>query len=319
MDYQVTPAGASSGAGPQPVHGDDLAGLGSRADVQFPGPVQGLDTQRGPEGGRGHRDGHRAVQVVGLALEYGVRAVDDLKEQVTRRAAARPDLPLTGQLDVGPVLDPRGDPTLMVRRVRTRPSASHSGQGRRMTVPNPPHAGHGREVITWPRNERVTWLTSPRPPQTSQVSGWVPGAVPSPEQVGQTTAVSTARSLVAPNAHSDRSSSTRMVAFRPRLARLRGPRVAAPAPKNASMMSLNGNPAAEAARPAAGRRERIGAQVVHLALLGVGEHLVGLGDLLEPLLRLRVGVDVRMQFTGQPPVRLLDLFRVGVPRTPRMA
>ena len=51
----------------------------------------------------------------------------------------------------------------------------------------------------------------------------MPGAVPSPEQVGQTTAVSTASSLVEPNAHSDRSSSTRIVAFRPRLARLRGP------------------------------------------------------------------------------------------------
>jgi hypothetical protein len=67
--------------------------------------------------------------------------------------------------------------------------------------------------------------------------------VPSPEQFGQTTAVSTTRSLVVPKAHSARSSSTRMVAFRPRLALLRGPRDAVPVPKNASMMSLNGNPA----------------------------------------------------------------------------
>ncbi len=101
----------------------------------------------------------------------------------------------------------------------------------------------------------MTWLTSPRPPQTSQVSGWVPGAVPSPEQVGQTTAVSTVRSLVAPNAHSDRSRSTRTVAFLPRLARLRGPREAAPAPKNASMMSLNGNPAPKPPAPGAPVRD----------------------------------------------------------------
>ena len=34
-----------------------------------------------------------------------------------------------------------------------------------------------------------------------------------------------------------------MVALRPRRARLRGPRGPEPVPKNASMMSLNGNPA----------------------------------------------------------------------------
>ena len=130
-----------------------------------------------------------------------------------------------------PSSTPAGIRTLMVRRVRTRPSASHSGHGLRMTVPKPPQPGHGREVMTWPRNDRVTWLTSPRPLQTSQVSGWVPGAVPSPEQVGQTTAVSTTRSLVVPNAHSDRSSSTRMVALRPRRARLRGPRGAGAGPE----------------------------------------------------------------------------------------
>jgi hypothetical protein len=75
--------------------------------------------------------------------------------------------------------------------------------------------------------------------------------VPSPEQVGQTTAVSTTSSLVAPNAHSARSRSTRMVALRPRRARLRGPRGPEPVPKNASMMSLNGNPAPNPPGPAA--------------------------------------------------------------------
>ena len=92
----------------------------------------------------------------------------------------------------------------MVRRVLTRPSPSHSGHGLRITVPNPPQPGHGLVAMTWPRNDRVTWLTSPRPLQTSQVSGWVPGAVPSPEQFGHTTAVFTTRSLVVPKAHSAR-------------------------------------------------------------------------------------------------------------------
>ena len=51
------------------------------------------------------------------------------------------------------------------------------------------------------------------------------------------------------------------------------------------MRSLNGNPAVPnppALAPRAG--VRVSAEVVHLALLRVGEDLVGLGDFLEPLL-----------------------------------
>ena len=202
----------------------------------------------------------------------------------------------------------------MVRRVRTRPSASHSGHGLRMTVPKPPQPGHGLDVIIWPMNDLVTWLTSPRPLQTSQVTGCVPGAEPSPEQVGQTTAVSTTSSLVVPNAHSARSRSTRMVALRPRRARLRGPRGAAPPPKKASIRSLNGKPgrAEPASARAAALRVRVGAEVVHLALLRVREHLVGLGDFLEALLQLRIRIHVRVQLAGEPPVGLLDLVRARI-------
>src|SRR5207248_2948590 len=72
-------------------------------------------------------------------------------------------------------------------------------------------------------------------------------------------------------------------------------------------------PGAEPAGPGRpGPGERVGSQVVHLALLRVGEHLVGLRDLLEPLLGLRVRVDVRMQLPGQPAVSLLDLVRTRV-------
>ena len=74
------------------------------------------------------------------------------------------------------------------------------------------------------------------------------------------------------------------------------------------MMSEKPKPRAEAA---AGR-ERVAAEVVQLALLRVGEHLVGLGDLLEALLLVRV--HVRVQLAGQPPVGLLDLLGRRVPR-----
>ena len=90
-----------------------------------------------------------------------------------------------------PLSTPGGIFTVSLRRVRTRPSPLHSGHGEGTTVPKPWHCGHGREVMTWPRNERVTWETSPRPLHMSQVTGWVPGAEPSPEQATQITAVST--------------------------------------------------------------------------------------------------------------------------------
>src|SRR5204862_296502 len=76
----------------------------------------------------------------------------------------------------------------------------------------------------------------------------------------------------------------------------------------------SGVEAAEAARPT-GRRERPRPAVVLLALLGVGEDVVGLGDLLEALLgplvaRVAVGVVLARELA----VGLLDLIRRRVLR-----
>ena len=62
---------------------------------------------------------------------------------------------------------------------------------------------------------------------------------------------------------------------------------------------------AEALAEAAAGGEGVGAEVVHLTLLRVGEHLVGHGDLFEAL--LLVGVDVGVELAGESPVSLLDL------------
>jgi len=75
--------------------------------------------------------------------------------------------------------------------------------------------------------------------------------------------------------------------------------------------------AAEPARPGTGPGERVRTQVVHLPLLRVGQHLIRLGDFLEPLLGLRVRVDVRMEFPGQPAVGLLDIVRACVAADPK--
>jgi hypothetical protein len=135
-----------------------------------------------------------------------------------------------------PSSTPAGIFTGMVRRVRTRPSPAHFGHGSGMTWPVPEQVGQGRLAITWPRNERCTLCTSPRPLQVEQVVGWVPGAVPAPVQESHRTAVSTVMSVVVPKTVSARSSSTRMSASPPSRTRLRGPRAVAP-PKKASMMS----------------------------------------------------------------------------------
>ena len=82
------------------------------------------------------------------------------------------------------------------------------------------------------------------------------------------------------------------------------------------MMSLNEKPWP---KPPAPRAVGVGAEVVGLPLLGVGEHVVGLGDLLELLLGLRARVDVRVQLAGQLAVGLLISSGVASRATPRSA
>ena len=86
-----------------------------------------------------------------------------------------------------------------------------------------------------------------------------------------------------------------------------GPRAAVPPPKNASNTSPS-PPKPPKPLPARGRGlERVAAEVDDAALLRVAEDLVRDADLLEPRLRLFVGVDVWVQFTGQLPIGALDL------------
>ena len=181
-----------------------------------------------------------------------------------------------------PVSTPGGILTVSARRVRTRPSPAHSAQGCGITVPKPWQAGHGREVMTWPRKRAGDLLDlAAAPADVAGAAATVPGAVPAPGQVAQTTAVSTWISRVAPKAASARSMSSRIKASWPRRCRGRGPA------RRAAAAEEGVHDVGEAeARPeaAAGRSKRVAAEVVQLALLRVGEHLVGGGDLLEPLL-----------------------------------
>ena len=80
-----------------------------------------------------------------------------------------------------------------------------------------------------------------------------------------------------------------------------------PHPRGVEVEALK---AAEASTGPAAGGERSRAAVVLLALLGVAEHVVGLGDLLEALLRrLVVGIAIGVVGAGEFAVGLLDLLR----------
>ena len=86
-----------------------------------------------------------------------------------------------------------------------------------------------------------------------------------------------------------------------------------PPPKRSPRSKLKLPPARAGTGPEAAVAEEGARLVVLLALLGVAEDVVGLGDLLEALLGLGVAlVGVRVELAGELPVRLLDLGVGGV-------
>ena len=64
--------------------------------------------------------------------------------------------------------------------------------------------------------------------------------------------------------------------------------------------------------PCAAESGLTAAQVVLLALLRIGEHVVCVGDLFEALGCLGTRIHVGMEFAGEATVRLLDLVGCGV-------
>ena len=142
--------------------------------------------------------------------------------------------------------------------------------------------------------------------------GLVPGAQPLPVQVSQTIAVSTVISRRTPNAVSSRVSEICSSASAPGRTRAAPTASAAHRAAAAEERLEHVAEAAEPAERAAGTgatalRQRVAAEIDDAALLGVGEHLVGGGDLLEPVLRRRVGIDVGVQLAGELAVGALEL------------
>src|SRR5215217_4557540 len=105
---------------------------------------------------------------------------------------------------------------------RSRPCPLHVWQGCSITVPEPPQRLHGRvmENRPWPSD------STPRPLQTGQTIGLVPGSAPVPRQVGQAAWVPTETGTWAPSIACSKESETVVSRSRPRSAagRVRPPR-----------------------------------------------------------------------------------------------
>jgi len=114
-----------------------------------------------------------------------------------------------------------GSDLALSRHLECVPSRRRNPHLDRPPGPHPPRVAHpGRADSTvcrtrrtrqtghhhpWPMNERVTWLTSPRgvaAPACHKVCGGCPAPGPSPDQVGQTTALSTVVPPGGANEHS---------------------------------------------------------------------------------------------------------------------
>ena len=162
---------------------------------------------------------------------------------------------------------------------------------------------------------RDTCWIRPAPPQDGHATGDVPGAAPVPPQGAHERAARTLVSTVVPRAASrevDLDVSGDVGASR----RARpGARAAA----EQRLAEERGEDVGEAAevgvhrRVAAASEPGVAEAVVRRPPLGIGQHLVRLGDGAEAELRVGCLADVRVELAGELPERPLDLVVAGVP------
>src|ERR671923_443471 len=150
---------------------------------------------------------------------------DSLTCVMTYRSPAGPPRspasPFPGRRIREPSLTPAGMLTRYFLSSRSRPTPPQVGHGSSITVPEPPQREHGRvmENTPWPCD------STPRPWQTGQTIGEVPGRAPVPRQVLQAAYVATDTGTCAPSTACSNDSETVVSRSRPRSAagRVRAP------------------------------------------------------------------------------------------------
>ena len=149
-----------------------------------------------------------------------------------------------------------------------------------MIWPAPPHCGQGWLIEKKP----WLWASMPRPSQRGQVTGLVPGLAPLPWQVGQRSAFGTVTLTWAPlTAWSKLEADLGFEVAAAHLLRLRPRAAAAAEDAGEDVAEVDAAEAAAAGRRTAPARRAAAAaeaaehpaRVVLLALLGIGEHVVG--------------------------------------------
>ena len=292
---------------------------GSSSSSTSPSSV-GIDRRR-PERRLGHREVDRRHDVVAVPHEARVRrdAHGDVRVACPAPGLAR--VTLAGEANALPVVDARRDPDLEPALDRpTRPAPSHASQSFVTILPPP-----WQREQTCARDElpehRLRDLLHPAGAAAAGARlGLDPGRAPLPRHVGRTWR----RPRTTPRA--SLRGRPRRARSRPRRRRRRhaaAPRAAMPpkrsSPKNAESRSERLAKSKSVGRKPAGAQALVSVAVVELPRLGLREHLVGLGDLAEPLLGVRVVGDVGMQLPRERAERLLDLVArrrpAGTPRT----
>src|SRR5918992_2445623 len=130
---------------------------------------------------------------------FGLNTGDSLTWQTTYRSPdgppRRPASPFPGSRILEPSFTPAGMFTRYFLSSRSRPWPAQVGHGSSITVPEPPQREHGRVI------ENTPWLSgsTPRPWQTGQTIGAVPGRAPVPRQVLQGVCVATVTGTCAPS------------------------------------------------------------------------------------------------------------------------
>ncbi len=87
---------------------EQAAGLGFGGNLELHAPAERGYFELTAKGGIGKADGHLAIQITAIALEYFVLAHQDLHVEIAGRAACRAHFPFASQTDAVAVVDASG-------------------------------------------------------------------------------------------------------------------------------------------------------------------------------------------------------------------
>ena len=311
---QVPAALAAQAPHAQAVEHDLVPGLAAGLDGDVLLTVKGLQREDGPQGGRGHGHAQLGVEVVAVALEELVRLLVDLQVEVAVGTTGRTCLTAPRHADTGTGGHPGGDGDLQVLAHAGAPltgavlaggddnraialAARARRGGHHLTQQG---AGHALDVADAVALRAGDWLGAGRAARAptggaGDVGVDRDGAGHPEGDVGELHVHGHEGVLAAP-----------------------GSGGGSPAGRSPTEEGLED--AAQVAEVGAGESSAeasptthrvLAAQVVHLSLVGVGEDLIGGGDLLELILVAGPG-DIGVQLAGLLAVGPLDLLGAGI-------